>query len=329
MVHVVTGPAPQIESVTPWVGPEGQRMRRLELHLTYTCPERCLFCSEDHRMARFHPYPVTLGRVVRILREHAARGVEAVHFTGGEPTVHPDFLTIVQTARQLGLRTSMGTIGTGLSNPTFAARAMPYLDDVLFSLHGADAATHDGLTRHPGSYTKLMRAVENSRQKVGFRPSFNTVLTRVNLASLPAIGAQVAASGGGLWIVSNLTPEGAGEDRYDELSVRLVDIGGIAEAAVAAAAPAIVRFFGVPACVLPAALRMYTNDLHWNPRVTVEWASHPGKVSLEGIYSWTPERKRAQAAPCGACTWRELCPGAFAAYLERFGSGELRPLEAS
>lgn len=325
----MTVAAPPTDTTTPWIGPEGQRMRRLELHITYTCPERCLFCSEDHRMARFNPYPVTLGRVVRILREHAARGVEAVHFTGGEPTVHPDFLEILQTARQLGLRTSMGTIGTGLANPSFAARAMPYLDDVLFSLHGADAATHDGLTRHPGSFDKLWRAVHNAKEKAGFRPSFNSVLTRVNLATLPDIGALIAASGGGLWIISNLTPEGAGEDRYDLLAVRLAEIGAVAEASVRAASPAIVRFFGVPACVLPPAQRMYTNDLHWNPRVTVEWAAHPGKVALEGIYSWTPERKRAQADVCGGCAWRDLCPGAFAAYLERHGAGELRPLEST
>ena len=34
------------EGATPWIGPNGKIMERLELHLTYTCPERCVFCSE-------------------------------------------------------------------------------------------------------------------------------------------------------------------------------------------------------------------------------------------------------------------------------------------
>ena len=176
----MSAPSPATEpalSDTPWIGPDGQRMRRLELHITYTCPERCVFCSEQHRMERFHPFPVTLSRVATVLKEHAARGVEAVHLTGGEPTVHPDFLAVVQLAKRLGLRTSMGTIGTGLANPSFAARVMPYLDDVLFSLHGPDAPTHDGLTRTRGSFDRVVRAVENARRHPGFRPSFNTVLS--------------------------------------------------------------------------------------------------------------------------------------------------------
>ncbi|MFZ5479991.1 MAG: radical SAM protein [Myxococcota bacterium] len=312
-------------TAAPWIGPAGQRMRRLELHVTYTCPERCVFCSEEHRMRDFHPYPVTLGRVVRILREHAERGVEAVHLTGGEPTVHPEFHDILRVAKALGMRTSMGTIGTGLANASFAERAMPLLDDVLFSLHGPDAATHDALTRRPGSFDKLVRAVENSRRKPGFRPSFNTVLTRHNLARLPDTAALVAELGGGLLIVSNTTPEGAGEDAYADLTVRLADIRAIAPEVVRRAGDTIVRFFGTPLCALPD-VRMHSNDLHWDPRVTVEWAAHPGKVSMDDVYSWTPERKRTYVGACDACRFKGLCAGVFAKYVELYGDAELEAL---
>lgn len=310
-------------SATPWIGPAGQRMRRLELHVTYSCPERCVFCSEEHRMKAFAAFPVTLGRVVRVLREHAARGVESVHLTGGEPTVHPDFVDILAVAKKLGLRTSMGTIGTGLANPAFAARTMPLLDDVLFSLHGPDAATHDALTRRPGSFDKLMRAVENARKKDGFRPSFNTVLTRRNLAALPDTAALVASLGAGLLVVSNTTPEGLGEDDYPALTVRLDEIRAVAPEVVRRAGDVIVRFFGVPLCALPEPVRMHSNDLHWDPRVTVEWASHPGKVSLDDVWSWTPERKRTYVAACEGCAWRGLCAGVFAKYAELYGDAEV------
>lgn len=300
-------------------------MRRLELHITYTCPERCVFCSEEHRMARFHPYPVTLGRATRVLREHAARGVDSVHLTGGEPTIHPDFPEIVRIARALGMRVSMGTIGTGLANPAFAERAMPYLDDILFSLHGPDAETHDTLTRRPGSFMKLLRAVEHSRRKPGFRPSFNTVVNRHNLDHLLATVRLTRSLGAGLHIFSNTTPEGAGEDAYGELTIPLSAWATLAPALVEAAGPGlIVRFFGVPACALGGA-RMHSNDLYWNPRVTVEWAESPGRVALEGVYSWTPERKRRYVPACEGCALRELCAGVFAAYVERYGDTELAP----
>ena len=132
---------------TPWIGPHGQVMERLELHLTYTCPERCVFCSEEHRMARYSPFPVTWGRVAKVLRLHASRGVRAVHLTGGEPTIHPRFVDTLRLAKKLGMRTSVGTIGTMLSRRDFATEAMPHLDEALFSIHGPDAATSSRLEK--------------------------------------------------------------------------------------------------------------------------------------------------------------------------------------
>jgi len=303
-------------------------MRRLELHVTYTCPEACVFCSEEHRMARFHPYEVTLGRVVRVLKEHAARGVDSVHLTGGEPTVHPDFVEILRVAKALGMRVSMGTIGTGLANPAFAARSMPYLDDILFSLHGPDAATHDALTGRPGSFAKLLRAVGHAREKEGFRPSFNTVVNRHNVDRVVETVALARSLGAGLHILSNTTPEGGGEDHYLDLTIPLSRWGALGPEAVAAAGPVVLRIFGVPVCALGTA-HMASNDLYWNPRVTVEWAQHPDRVSFEGIWSWTPERKRTHPARCEGCSHRELCAGVFAEYVARFGDGEIRPIEAA
>ena len=76
-------------SATPWIGPEGQVMRRLELHLTYTCPERCVFCSEEHRMDRYKGFPVTWGRVATVLRTHAQRGVRSTVATRPQVTGKP------------------------------------------------------------------------------------------------------------------------------------------------------------------------------------------------------------------------------------------------
>jgi MoaA/NifB/PqqE/SkfB family radical SAM enzyme len=313
----------------PWISAEtGQPMRRLEFHVTYTCPEACQFCSEEHRMQSYRQFPVTLARAKRVLREQRARGVESVHFTGGEPTIHPQFVEILRFAKALGLRTSIGTIGTRLADSDWAARAMPFLDEALFSLHGPDAATHDALTSRPGSFDRVTTAMAHAQAaRPGFRPFVNTVVTRHNVGVLPATVATARAHGASLVVISNLTPEGSGLDAYDALHVRLSELSAQLPAVVEAAGDTIVRVFGVPACVL-GAHRMLSNDLHWNARVTVEWATHPGRVSLEGLYSWHPDRKRAHGPACEACSWRAMCPGAFAAYLERHGDAELRAVSA-
>lgn len=312
--------------VSPWIDPvSGKPMRRLEFHITYHCPEACQFCSEEHRMDAYNTFPVTFGRVAKVLRENAERGVEAVHFTGGEPTIHPQFVAILQLAKKLGMRTSIGTIGTRLSDATFAESAMPFLDEALFSIHGPDAATHDPLTRRKGSFDRLMRAIENGRKQPGFRPFINTVLVRDNGHRLVETTQLARDQGAALLVVSNVTPEGAGEDEYLRLSLKIDEIRPLIPQVIEAAGPdMVVRFFGIPACAL-GEHRMFANDIHWNPRVTYEWMRLPDRVSLAGIYSWAPDRKRTHVDACDGCTWRGLCHGVFARYVQEYGSDEIRP----
>ena len=316
-------------STPPWIDPvSGQPMRRLEFHITYHCPERCTFCSEETRMADYSAFPVTFGRVARVLREQAERGVEAVHFTGGEPTIHPQFVEILQLARKLGMRTSIGTIGTRLADPAFVARALPYLNEALFSLHGPTAEIHDAQTRRKGSFDRLSTAMANARAFPGFRLFVNTVLVRENAPHIVDTVRLAAARGAELIVVSNVTPEGAGEAAYPALTLRLDEVRPLVPQILAAGSPAIVRFFGLPACALGDA-RMYANDIHWNPRVTFEWTRHPDRVALEGIYSWAPDRKRTQTPTCESCSWNRLCHGVFARYVELYGHSELRAVEAT
>ena len=312
--------------LTPWIGPDGQIMRRLELHLTYTCPERCVFCSEEHRMARFKRFPVTWGRAATVVRQHAERGGNGVHFTGGEPTIHPRFRDILRLSKKLGMRTSIGTIGTMLSRPGFAETVLPFLDEALFSLHGPDAATHDALARREGSFERVTEAI---RRCVSLKPGFgafvNTVLTRDNAEKLPQTIALADALGAKLIVVSNTTPEGAGLDAYEDLAVPLSVLADVLPRSVPAAQTAVLRFFGVPMCLL-GAHRTLSNDLHWDPRVTVEWTAQPGSVKFDGLYSWAPDRKRVHVSQCDRCTLQGVCMGVFDEYARKWPTTELTPI---
>lgn len=315
-----------VEAATqPWIGPHGEVMERLELHLTYHCPERCTFCSEEHRMRDYRAFPVTWGRVATILRTHAARGVKAVHLTGGEPTIHPRFVEVLALAKKLGMRTSVGTIGTMLSRPDFAAAALPLLDEALFSLHGPTAEVHDPLAGRVGSFDTVTAAARLCReQKPGFGLFINTVLCRPNLAHLPDTLALAEALGAQLIVISNTTPEGGASDRYAALSPRLDELAALLPPALARVKRATVRVFGVPMCLL-GDFAFRSNDVHWDPRVTVEWQSRPGKVAFTGLYSWAPDRKRVQVPVCEGCARNTLCMGVFDEYAARWPTDALRP----
>lgn len=308
-----------------WIGPNGQVMRRLELHLTYTCPEQCVFCSEEHRMEQFRSFPVTFGRVATVLRQHAKRGVTNVHFTGGEPTIHPRFVDVLRLAKKLGMRTSIGTIGTRLADRAFAEQAVPFLDEALFSIHGNTDKQHNTLARRPWSFDRVTTAFRNV---IAVNPMFsaftNTVVTRHNVDVLPDTVEFLDGLGAKLIVISNLTPEGAGSDAYNTLAVPLSKLSQMVAQIEGRAKNAVVRFFGIPMCVLGSS-DVLSNDLHWDPRVTVEWGSEPGKVVFQSIYSWAPDRKRTHVSACKSCDKANLCMGVFERYTDLWSIEDLAP----
>jgi MoaA/NifB/PqqE/SkfB family radical SAM enzyme len=279
-------------------------------------------------MAAYQGFPVTWARVATVLRRHAERGVRNVHFTGGEPTLHPDFVAICALARKLGMRTSIGTIGTMLARADFAAAAVPVLDEALFSLHGPTAAINDRLTRRKGSFDQTIQAIRNT---LAVAPDFdlfvNTVVTKLNVDALPDTVALADELGAKLIVISNTTPEGGGFDRFRELGLPLAKLAEVMPLVPPRAKRAIVRFFGMPMCLL-GRYDVFSNDLHWDPRVTTEWASKPGKVVFQDVYTWAPDRKRRRVAECERCTRNAVCMGIYDRYAELYDTSDLRPYGA-
>jgi MoaA/NifB/PqqE/SkfB family radical SAM enzyme len=68
-------------------------MARLVIELTNRCNLRCQHCY-DARHAGTGELPLAL--IERVLREGKVCGIDHLAFTGGEPTLHRQFATIVR-----------------------------------------------------------------------------------------------------------------------------------------------------------------------------------------------------------------------------------------
>ena len=162
-------------------------------------------------------------------------------------------------------------------------------------------ATHDALTGREGSFEQVTSAIRYAvSHKPGFGAFVNTVITKMNVDQLPETVEFISSLGAQLIVISNTTPEGDGEHRYEDLAVPLADLARVLPTVPERSGPAIVRFFGVPMCLLGEHGTL-SNDLHRDPRVTVEWQSEPGRVAFTGIYSWAPDRRRVHVDTCSEC----------------------------
>lgn len=123
-------------------------MKRLEFHITYFCNHACIFCSEDDRMQRYNKFPLTEIQVRTILVDRAKKGYNHVNFTGGEPTLFPNFLKLLHFTKKLGYKIYVGTNGTMFASPDFAQEALGYIDELSFSVHWFDQKSCEKQTGH-------------------------------------------------------------------------------------------------------------------------------------------------------------------------------------
>ena len=143
------------ETLRPDYGP-----RRLTVELTNICNLHCSYCLRDedalyHDPATFLPVEL-FTRLVRDARD--SMNIEQVMFTGGEPTLHPEFGKLLTAVAAMYLKCSFVTNGWHFERiwPLLAEHRQ-VLTHVSFSLDGATREAHDRW-RGQGSFDRLVRA---------------------------------------------------------------------------------------------------------------------------------------------------------------------------
>lgn len=129
---------------------------RVIFQLTSRCQLSCRHCIRADTGPRVD-LPVDI--IKKVLPQAMSYGIRRVAFTGGEPTLHPQFIDIVDLVCTNGF--TFGFITNGWNFAETYKELLPYrdyLEVVGFSLDGAREETHDRL-RMPGSYRRVMQAV--------------------------------------------------------------------------------------------------------------------------------------------------------------------------
>src|SRR5438034_706090 len=154
--------------------------------LTYRCPLQCPYCSNplDFAGARFKT-ELTTEEWCRVFREAKALGVLQLGLSGGEPLLRPDLETLVATARELGLYSSLITSAHRLTKDRLAALKRAGLDHVQISVQAAEAELSDRIAGTLSYRDKL--AAYRYTKELGFPLTVNVVLHRANLHQVEAL----------------------------------------------------------------------------------------------------------------------------------------------
>jgi pyruvate-formate lyase-activating enzyme len=105
----------------------------------------------------------TLETAAAVLEDARQKGYTELSLQGGEPTIFPAIVPLVQRAAAMGFSfVGLVTNGRRLANQAFARDLLDAgLSGLTFSLLGHDAATHDALSAAEGAFDQLMAGVDN------------------------------------------------------------------------------------------------------------------------------------------------------------------------
>lgn len=166
---------------------------KLIFELTNRCNFSCVHCIREET-GPYHDLPVAI--VNKVLTEaQVYQPVSLVAFTGGEPTLHPQFPEIVEMVATHGYPFTFVTNGWNFSQILTKIQAWKNkLESVSFSLDGTSETTHDTLRRQPGSFRRLMQAISLCHVH-GIPIHLNMVVTRANQDELEAMAILASRLG--------------------------------------------------------------------------------------------------------------------------------------
>ena len=126
----------------------------VSIFLTEKCNQKCKFCYTNSGIVGEH---ISTDKAKTIIDKCAEAEVFDINFTGGEPTLHPDFADIVKYAKDYDF--TIGFTSNGQFNAKTTREIVKYIDGATISIHGF-RDLHDSLVNKKGSYDKAIRNLE-------------------------------------------------------------------------------------------------------------------------------------------------------------------------
>jgi MoaA/NifB/PqqE/SkfB family radical SAM enzyme len=173
---------------------EAAHERRNWVRLTFDCNDRCVFCLDAHT----HDGTVRAREEVKAqILDGRRKGAERLILSGGEPTIHPDFVDFVRLGRLAGYR-KIQTVTNGrmFAYREFLRRALDAgLSEITFSIHGPNAKIHDALVGTRGAFDEEVQGLRHALADGRPIVNIDVCVNRGNVRHLPELLATFTAMG--------------------------------------------------------------------------------------------------------------------------------------
>lgn len=156
------------------------------VRITRVCNNSCIFCLDKDGQ---NGSCLLVKEIKRDLIRGRKRGATQVILSGGESTIHPDFLAIIRLAKNLGFQDiQVITNGRMFMYKGFLDAAVKAgVSEITFSVHGHNERLHDSQTQVKGSFSQTLSGLKNALSKDGLIVNMDIVINKSNVRQLHKI----------------------------------------------------------------------------------------------------------------------------------------------
>ncbi len=158
--------------------------KRNWVRLTFDCNDHCVFCLDSHT----HNGEMRDREEVKAqILDGRKKGATRLILSGGEPTIHPNFVDFVRLGRLAGYsKIQTVTNGRRFSYEAFIKRALDEgLSEITFSIHGPNAKIHDALVGTKGAFAEELQGLKHALADGRPIVNIDVVINRANVRHLP------------------------------------------------------------------------------------------------------------------------------------------------
>jgi len=296
-------------------------MERADIKVGFYCNNHCAFCVQGRK--RDYLPSKSKEEISQSLLAAFKKGKKEVVFTGGEPSLHPDFLELVKTAKKTGFKEiQIQTNGRMFAYKDFCVKTIA-TGATQFSpaLHGPSARIHDGLTEVKGSFKQTIQGIKNL-VSLGQYVTTNTVITTRNYKHLPRLAKLLVDLGVNQFQFAFIHISGSADKNKDWIVPRKreimpyvkggLDIGIKAEKRVMTEAIPYCLMLGYEDCIAEKII----------PKSSV----YDADFVVEDYSKYRKDKGKAKGPSCPQCKYDKICEGPWKEYPEIFGWEEFGPI---
>ncbi len=318
--------------------------KNYEVNIGKICNNACIFCAngviskEENRFVEFE-------KIKSEIKKAYSEGFRSLGFLGGEITIHPDVIRIIEFARDTGFRRiAICTNGRKLSDINFAKRLVTSgVTRFMISIHSHIESIENYLNGRKNAFSEKIKGISNlvhinKKFHIEHGISLNTCIHNLNYKTLEEFIVFFKKLGILDFRFNFTRPEN--KARYDKNIIpKLTEIKPFLEKLIASNEEILkvnIAIGDIPFCLLPESLlkdrkllEKYIGELRDLDTFVTTFASRTNPDYIDR-FSWR-ERKsnflKTKSPLCNRCVFDPLCEGLFKDYINLYGIKELIPIK--